>query len=1080
MLELLELITTVSPQVSRPIYQRGTTYFREKRVSLESLDNTHAHLHVDGTYTYCVDFYANEYGLYSECNCPSEATICKHVVAAFLFLQEEAARRTREGRLRSWKEPLDVALQAATYAGTARTASPFILLCSLRRSYYSAYILEPYRLKASNLPAEVLAYPPERLAEAVGQLVLEDPALASKAQLLRSVSSAEACLNLDPGKVTLISALLDANRYYEPSLLPYLRGLAEPGVILFEGTRERPFTQQLHFVSDIATIELVANRDPEGLKLMLQSRFGEQIVPLERGIFELIQTTSSSATDNWLKVNNRLVALEPSTNVRMVEVLAGKGELTVPRDEEAFFFSTYLMPILQHLPLAGDAIEWVAVHDPEPQKQIYLQENSGTLQVQLQFAYQGMSVPFSTAEQTSIQVLPSDDETDSPQHLRLARINRLIDYEAEVEHSMLGTQYGLKRAGARADCDFVLRANVDAVEFLLNKIPRLIQDGFEIFGEETLKTARVNRNKPTIQFNISSGIDWFDIQPLLTFGDVPVKLPEVRKALRAKSRYIKLADGSIGEIPQEWLDKYKHLFQLGEQQDDAVRFSEHHLTLLDQLLAEADVRADDAYQARLQRLMSFEQIVPQTVPANFQGELRPYQKAGFDWLHFLNEFGFGGCLADDMGLGKTVQVLAFLQSLHNHNNQLPASLIVLPRSLLVNWQREAQRFTPDLSTHVYFGATRDKDTGYFDEHDLILTTYGTMRQDIELLRKYKFHYVVLDESQNIKSPVTKVSKAARLLRSERRLAMTGTPVENNTFELWSLFAFLNPGLLGSMDYFRNEFGNPIEKQRDESTAVMLRKTVYPFILRRTKNQVAPDLPPLSERVIYADMEPAQRTFYERTRDDFRAELMGLIETQGVQNARMKILEGLLRLRQICDHPKLVRQSFRGDSAKLTLLLETLDNLLAEGHKVLVFSQFVKMLTLIRRELDRQKIRYAYLDGRTRGRHAQVDLFQSDPAVPLFLISLKAGGVGLNLTAADYVIHVDPWWNPAVEMQATDRSHRIGQDKPVFAYKLITKDSVEEKIVELQERKRTLVEQVITTEASFFKELTADDVQVLFS
>jgi non-specific serine/threonine protein kinase len=310
--------------------------------------------------------------------------------------------------------------------------------------------------------------------------------------------------------------------------------------------------------------------------------------------------------------------------------------------------------------------------------------------------------------------------------------------------------------------------------------------------------------------------------------------------------------------------------------------------------------------------------------------------------------------------------------------------------------------------------------------------------------------------------------------------MTGTPVENNTFELWSQFAFINPGLLGSMDYFKKEFASPIESKQDEGTANLLKRMVYPFILRRTKEQVAPELPPRTERIIYTDLEPAQRKLYNRTRDYYRAQLLGMIEESGMNDARMKILEGLLRLRQICIHPALVEPTYNKVAAKFEILMETLKTLQSEGHKALVFSQFVQTLKLLEVEMKKAGLTYSYLDGKTKKRQEVVDTFQNDPAISFFLISLKAGGVGLNLTAADYVIHLDPWWNPAVEMQAADRAHRIGQDKPVFIYKYIARETVEEKILELQNRKKELVEQLISSEGSFFKSLTSDDVKVLFS
>ena len=386
--------------------------------------------------------------------------------------------------------------------------------------------------------------------------------------------------------------------------------------------------------------------------------------------------------------------------------------------------------------------------------------------------------------------------------------------------------------------------------------------------------------------------------------------------------------------------------------------------------------------------------------------------------------------------------------------------------------------------NLYFmGQTRKKEPAHFEGYDIVLTTYGTMLRDIEFLRAYRFSYAILDESQAIKNPLAQSSKAARLLQADHRLCLTGTPVENNVYELWSQFAFLNPGLLGSLDSFKNEFAVAIERRNEASqtTAQTLRRLIYPFILRRTKEQVAPELPPRTERIIYTDLEPAQRKLYEQTRDEYRSLLLGLLrESQDISDIRFKILEGLLRLRQVCIHPCLVDPTYRGKSAKFEILLETLETLQAEGHKALIFSQFVQTLSLLRKEMEARSMSYVYLDGQTQNRQEQVDRFQNDPNVPFFLISLKAGGVGLNLTAADYVLHLDPWWNPAVEMQAADRAHRIGQDKPVFIYKFIARETVEEKIMQLQERKRELVEQLISAESGIFKSLTKEDVQVLFS
>jgi non-specific serine/threonine protein kinase len=619
-----------------------------------------------------------------------------------------------------------------------------------------------------------------------------------------------------------------------------------------------------------------------------------------------------------------------------------------------------------------------------------------------------------------------------PDTWRFAHIHRQAEQEAAYYRSAGSAQYGLKRAGKGYDYDaFTLRARIHPFDFLARCIPALAQAGFEIYGEERLKLGRVNRNTPTISLGVSSGLDWFDLEAVVNYGEQQISLREARAALRTGERYIKLADGSVGELPTGWLERYQRLFDLADETAEGQwRIRDYHLSLLDPLLGDAaQVQTDTAFEQRRQRLRDFRAIEHQPIPAGFVGELRPYQQAGLNWLHFLHAYGLGGCLADDMGLGKTIQVLALLQSLHENGQTQGPSLIVVPKSLIVNWQREAARFTPELRLLEYVGQGRPQDTSTFASYHVVLTTYGILLRDIDLLKQTRFDYAIMDESQAIKNPLAKSARAARLLDAAHRLVLTGTPVENNTFELWSQFAFLNPGLLGNLEYFRRTFATPIERHQDEEALDLLRQLVYPFVLRRTKEQVASELPPRSERLLYVDMAPAQRKVYQRTREGYRQLLLGMIEEQGIENANLKILEGLLRLRQVSIHPALLEPTYRGEAPKFELLLETLDTLRVEGHKALIFSQFVQVLTLLRTQLDAAGMPYAYLDGSTRDRQAQVDTFQTDPQVPFFLISIKAGGVGLNLTAADYVIHLDPWWNPAVEQQATDRAHRIGQDRP---------------------------------------------------
>ncbi|MEA3350789.1 MAG: SNF2-related protein, partial [Chloroflexota bacterium] len=846
--------------------------------------------------------------------------------------------------------------------------------------------------------------------------------------------------------------------------------LARLDVPLFQEDGNNPMKKWLRVLPELIDVRMRVEKDTDTIKVHPDFYLRDEKLAISIGEIE----TLSQDRETWYLAGNIIFRAQRDFD-EWIPLWRRSPELLIPPEDEDAFLTNYFPALAERFPLEGKQINWEVV-EAEPIKRLYLTDDNDELRAHLRFGYDESEVSYESG-------LPAVSIHRKPEAWTLLRLQRKPELEEEIYRSISSAAHGLKYARGRdyPDNAFLLRASVDPIDFLLRKVPCLTADGFEIYGEEKLKSARVNRHKPTLSLNVSSGIDWFDLQAVVKFGDMEATLKEVRKALRKKRRFVKLADGSIGEIPAEWVKRYRHLFGLGEQTEDGVRLSNHHLTLIDQLLAEADrSRADPEYTRRKQRLLDFEGIEPKDLPEGFRGELRSYQKAGYDWLHFLHEYEFGGCLADDMGLGKTIEALALLQSHRENGHAKAATLLVLPRSLLVNWEREAESFTPQLRTLIHHGPDRVEDLSVFDDYDLIFTTYGVMRNDVEALRAYKFHYVILDESQAIKNPVTKTSKAARLLRSDHRLVLTGTPVENTTFELWSQFAFLNPGLLGSLTYFKREFGNPIERDEDTDAAQFLRKMVYPFILRRTKAKVAPDLPPRTERVVYMDMEPAQRNFYHKKRDYYRAMLLGIIEEQGINDARMKVLEGLLRLRQISNHPKLVKKNFRGQSGKMNLLMETLEKLRAEGHKALIFSQFVQMLKLVRAKMDAADMSYLYLDGSTRKRQERVDQFQDDPDISYFLISLRAGGVGLNLTAADYVIHIDPWWNPAVEMQATDRTHRIGQDKPVFVYKFITRDTVEEKILKLQQQKKNLVEQLITTEKSFFKNLGADDVDVLFS
>jgi non-specific serine/threonine protein kinase len=1049
LIDMQHLQHQAGPRVARA----GLAYYQQGRAKVLGIQSHAATIAVRGSQPrpYAVEITQQQQWLLAECSCPHAATgiTCKHIIAAAYQLRDHLIAHPPN----PWREVF-----AATRQPRRRTGAMLLLFSLVRRG--TTWSLTPYTIAERALPEDALE-------DAAALLkALKSPQLISQAKVPRSPLQPHQAPGASAAALALANMVAAFSQMYyyggtsQPpatlaSLLPLL-----PAENVFTGSEARPFQRPLHSSAERGRVGLHGAAAADGLTITPMIQLGDLVFDLDDSALKIVLPDY-----HWALHHELLFQYDDPGE--LLASFRDHSQLTIPAADRAEFIEQYLLPLAERTPLSGDLPgQRELVADPQPR--LYLGEAAGELLAELRFGYGAHELAYDPQhpEQSVIyQEIPAE----------LLRIIRQPETEERFWLELM--RHGLKRGPQPGVAS--LRAGTTAATFLLSHVPKLAAAGFAIHGEEALLTARVNRHAPTITFRVASRIDWFDLEAVVRFGDAEINLAELRLAMLKRQRYVRLPDGSIGAIPAEWLERYRHLFALGELQGDQLRLLAHQVTVLDDLLADTD-QVDAEFARRRERLRSVDGIAPRDLPPGFTGVLRPYQKAGYDWLHFLHEYEFGGCLADDMGTGKTIQTLAFLQSLRASGHATASSLIVLPRSLIFNWQREVARWTPDLRVLVHASQGRSATVAEFAGYDLVLTTYGTLLRDSELFRAYQFHYVVLDEAQVIKNPASQTARAARALRSDHRLALTGTPVENSTLELWSQFAFLNPGMLGSLENFRAEFVARIEKDGNQDAARLLRRMVGPFILRRTKDQVAPELPERDERVLYCAMEPAQARLYQRYRDQYRALLLDLIDNDGINEVRLRVLEGLLRLRQICNHPRLVEPDFRGHSAKFELLLETLETLHAEGHKVLVFSQFVKMLTLLREQLEQRGLRYAYLDGQTRARAAVVDAFQADPQLPFFLISLKAGGVGLNLTAADYVIHIDPWWNPAVEQQATDRTHRIGQDKPVFIYKLIVRDSVEEKMLVLQERKRALADQLVSSERGIVKSLTREDVADLFS
>jgi SNF2 family DNA or RNA helicase len=607
---------------------------------------------------------------------------------------------------------------------------------------------------------------------------------------------------------------------------------------------------------------------------------------------------------------------------------------------------------------------------------------------------------------------------------------------------------------------------------------------WQLYVPEELVGTRVRATPVAMTARVSSGVDWLSVRISYDSDGVGVDRDQLERCLREGKKYVRLSDNSYAPLDAErvqaMIDREVELLA-GTNKTGRLPLSQ--AGRIQELLLQADSAAVSANAKTLfKKLSSFEEIRPAKKPRGLKATLRPYQEQGLSWLRFIHELGSGGVLADDMGLGKTIQTLALLLTLKQDAKTEPLrALIVAPTSVVSNWQREIERFAPSLTMALWHGAGRREYQTELENVNIIITSYALLRRDIDLLKKLRLDYAIMDEAQNIKNPLSATAQAAKELTAKRHLALTGTPIENRLSEIWSIFEFVSPGLLGPLPKFEERFARPID-QGDSKQAARLRAIIHPFILRRTKLEVAKDLPPKIEVDKIVDLAPDQKAIYLQVLREVRAQVMGEVERVGLAKSQIHILAGLTKLRQAACDPRLLglpREFSHDDSGKLSALRELLDEVESGGHKVLVFSQFVSMLKLVRDALDEDGLRYEYLDGSTTDRAERIDRFQADPTIPAFLISLKAGGSGLNLTAADTVIHFDPWWNPAVEDQASDRAHRIGQTKVVTVYRLVAAGTIEERILQLKQKKKDLVATVLSEDSGGAKRLTKQDLDDLF-
>lgn len=790
-----------------------------------------------------------------------------------------------------------------------------------------------------------------------------------------------------------------------------------------------------------------------------------------------------------LRINNKIVFVN-EIEAKKIKPFFTKEKIIIPANTVIQYFKTFARKIIRDYEVNATGF---GINTIDPERKIYL-----SLERTLQNGA-GLVLSFSYADK---KIYPSSeikvfvDFHQDKGDFYYDKYKRDIEWEQSCQYllSDLGlysfdqVNYGLKK---NRDLSFEDQL-CNLVEWINLNYQELMDNEIIIHQKILEKNLYLENYKLDIRSVLQH--DWFDVFAKINCGEFSFSLIMLKRHILEYNREYVLPDGRIFIIPLEWFGRFKELFEFGKIEDKGIKLHKQHFFIIEK--AEKGLKASGLNE--LEKLNRREDITPAVLPKGLNATLRSYQVEGFTWLWYLQQNNLGGCLADDMGLGKTLQAIVLLlknkeeisveaPAQTKQNQQLDlfsrveeklTSLVVVPASLVHNWINEINRFAPALKVYAHMGNQRAKKMSSFTMYDIIISTYHTIRQDIEMISSFPFHYAILDESQVIKNPSSKLYRAMLMLNSKHRMVLTGTPIENSLIDLWAQLNFINNGLLGSLNFFRREYVNPVEKKNDTERENRLKKLINPFILRRTKEEVARELPEMTEQVIFCNMSDEQRKFYEEEKSTIRRSIFERIDREGLEKSSMIVLQGLTRLRQISNHPVLVDENYREDSGKFSEIIRNIESVLAEGHKVLVFSSFVKHLNLVKFRLDEQQVRYTYLTGESTNREKIIKAFQDNPSCNVFLISLKAGGVGLNLTAADYVFILDPWWNPASEEQAVNRAHRIGQDKNVFVYRFISENSIEEKIQKLQEKKTRLAETFVRSNNPM-KEISRRELEELF-
>ena len=1037
-------------------WRRGYEYYTKDMI-LESYPEKNFYMgKVKGSFqdSYNTDLIFKKNKVEARCNCPLKEEWCKHAVAVAIKAIDEHAYE-------DWLE--------TKYGIEADYSDENTMMTEPPKGNY-IFHFNPKR-KPNFFSVLVMSRTTGKVVRAIEPILLglieaqkNDPTFVlNRSQLVE----------VEVFKQILKTARQDKKAgWYDipiPKFAPMFPLLAQADEVLDEKTKNR-----IKFTDQEWKLVLSVNASPAGnimLELFWRRPDKDDIIPFE-------EVRYFSRQIKWGRYKNIIFPTNVSMNVIPQNLL--KSTFTDLKDAEGGKF------IYEELPKLREAID---VEISETISKLFLEQRppkkivtlgidyDQSLKASLEFEYDGVRVPFSKTADKTPYVTVKSKENDM-----VYWVKRNIKHEFEAYQMLLACRFVPMQTNNLA----LEKENaIDFYNYYMNKAG----DGWVFEEKDDISFFKLIdepfRMCAKIDFSEDSK-DSFEIQLYGQVGEDVINFDEIYETIQNNEKYSRVRSLGFVEYPAE--DIYAMMRSFNSF--DAYRNDENKFlvkTYRAGLVQELQTRGfelvlSDEFKKFWSQISSFSTEEDLTLPKGVNAELREYQMKGFSWLWFMYKYGLNGILADDMGLGKTLQALSLIQKAKEEDGSMPV-LVVCPTSVVFNWESEIQKFTPELTCLKLAGVDRKNLFDKIPEYDIVITSYALIRRDIEALKDIKFRYVILDESQNIKNAMSQTAQSVKMLNADHKLALSGTPIENRLEELWSVFDFLMPGFLFNVAEFNFRYVNPIMERQDKTVEKRLKMQIYPFILRRMKRDVAKDLPDKVENIAYCEMTPEQKDFYLDVLDSTKEELFKSIEQNGLEKSRMSIFSALLRLRQICCHPRLYdKDMVKGDilSGKFEHLKGMLEQIISEGHRVLLFSQFVDMLDIIKGWLERSGIPYEYLTGKTKDRQGAVERFNSTPSIPIFLISLKAGGTGLNLTGADYVIHYDPWWNPAVEDQATDRAYRIGQTKKVFVYRIITKNTVEEKIQKLKSIKRNLVDSVISVDRNITKSLTIDDIKEIFS